>query len=254
MTQPWRLVVIDEADRAFPFSPVVAEAVSEAVAEGHQPPTVLLRYQRPYVLLGPADLRLPHIDKGLSWLEQHRLPVFVRISGGGAVLLDETCLSFSVSIPCRDLTMLRSNYERLAVGVIHGLRRLGITAGFAEVDRTFCPGPYDLAAGGRKIVGISQALRRGFAEVGGMILVSQDPVRATRLLEGFYAAAGNPRSFDPDHHTNVHLLCKRPVPMEEVLDVIIQGYSEHFPLKKGELSAAELARAERLYVERSLTS
>lgn len=253
MTRPWRLIIVDESNhRALELSPVLAETIAESVASGAQPPTVLLRRQKPYVLLGPADTRLPGAANGVAWLREQGYPVFVRISGGSAVVLDETCLSFAVAIPCRDLTALRSNYERLAGGVIDGLARLGVQAYFAEVENTYCPGPYDLAAGGRKIAGIAQALRRGFAEVGGMVLVAQEPERAIELIEGFYKAAGQPRKFDPDRHTNLHRLCGRPVAMEEVITAIAGAYASRFSLVAADLSDAEYHRAHELLAQRQL--
>lgn len=254
MTQTWRLIIVDANDlEALYLSPVLAETIAEAVAAGHQPPTVLIRRQQPYVLLGPADARLPGAKAGIAWLKDQGLPVFVRISGGSAVLLDEGCLSFAVAIPSRDLTSLRSNYERLAGGVIDGLADLGVESYFAEVENTYCPGPYDLASGGKKIAGIAQALRRGFSEVGGMILVSQEAEQAIRVLEGFYEAAGDPRRYDPEQHTNLSELCGRPVSLEEVTQAVAGAYARRVPLYEGSLSRDELARAHQLIHERRLT-
>ncbi|HEY8449819.1 MAG TPA: lipoate--protein ligase family protein [Bacillota bacterium] len=253
--QPWRLLVVDDrTPEDLTLSPVLAETVAEAVARGEQPPTVLLRWQHPYVLLGPIDTRLPRLEAGVAWLEARGLPVFARISGGSAVLLDDACLSFAVAVPCRDLTALRRNYEQLAAGVIEGLAALGVEAAFAEVAGTYCPGPYDLAVGGRKIAGLSQALRRGFAEVGGMILVSQPPERAVAILEGFYAAAGSPKRFAVDRLTNLEQLLGRPVSRREVAQAIAGAYARRLQLQPGELSVRERARARALLAARQLTS
>src|SRR5690606_27095759 len=152
--------------------PALAEAIGEAVARGEVPPTLLLRWQRPHVLLGPVDGRLPRLGEGVRWLEARGYPVYMRISGGSAVFLDEHCLGFAVAVPCRDLTRLRDNYERLLAGLIAALVSLGIPARFGEAPGSYCPGPYDLLLeDGRKIAGVAQAMRRGFAEVGGMLLV-----------------------------------------------------------------------------------
>ena len=52
-------------------------------------------------------------------------------------------------------------------------------------------------AHGRKIAGVAQAMRQGFALVAGVLLVSQDPAPVTALLNEFYAAAG--RRAEPRH-------------------------------------------------------
>ncbi|MFO7245825.1 MAG: lipoate--protein ligase family protein [Thermaerobacter sp.] len=247
--EPWRLVMADDRD---PFlldaSPVLAETIGEAVARGDAPPTLLLRWQHPHVLLGPADGRLPHLDRAAAWLESvHGLPAYMRISGGSAVLLDETTLSFAVAVPCRDLTRLHDNYQTLLLGLFDALAGLGVAARFGEAPGSYCPGPYDLVLGdGRKIAGVAQALRRGFAEVGGMLLLGQDPVKAVRILEGFYEQAGGPRRFDPASVTSLSAVLGRPVDRREAAEAIIAAYAARVRLEPGELTAAERARARAL--------
>jgi lipoate-protein ligase A len=128
----------------------------------------------------------------VRWLEAQGLPVFQRIGGGAAVLLDDGCLSFFAAIPSRDLSRLDENFRTLTLPVRRALARLGVPAGFGRAPGSFCEGPQDLVtARGRKIAGVAQALRRGYALVSGMVLVRQDPYEATAILQEFYRRAGS---------------------------------------------------------------
>ncbi|HEX6989004.1 MAG TPA: lipoate--protein ligase family protein [Bacillota bacterium] len=252
----WRLLMVDDRDpEMLAASPVLAETIGEAVARGDVPPTLLLRWQRPHVLLGPSDRRLPRLSQGVRWLEAQGLPVFMRISGGTAVLLDDTCLSFAVAVPCRDLTRLRSNYESLLAGVLDALTGLGLKVQFGEAPGSYCPGPYDLVLDdGRKIAGVAQAMRRGFAEVGGMLLVDQDPAQAVRVLEGFYRRAGDARRFAADSVTSLAAVLGRPVTRSEAAAVVIEAYRARVRLEAGRWTEGERARARELLAERRVTA
>lgn len=234
------------------LSPVIAEAVAQSVGAGEAPPTVVIRRQAPYALLGPKDRRLPRLQAGVDVLRRAGLPVYERIAGGTVVILDEGCLSFAVSEPCRDFTAVHRNFDRLTEGVRRGLRRLGVEAEFGEAPGSFCPGPYDLLAGGRKIAGIAQAMRRGFAMVSGMLIVSQDPVYVTNLLNEFYAAAGGTPDLVPDHVVTLSDLVGRRLGLDEVEDALKAGFAEVHPYVPALPTEAELERARRLAAERRL--
>src|SRR5690606_37361026 len=128
----YRLIRIDDESSPdlLELSPVIAEAVAESVGAGQAPPTAVIRRQRPYALLGPKDRRLPSLSRGVKVLRDAGLPVYERIAGGTAVILDEGCLSFAVARPCRDFTAIHQNFNLLTVGVRLALARLGIDAEF----------------------------------------------------------------------------------------------------------------------------
>src|SRR5690606_12418828 len=168
------------------------------------------------------------------------------------IFLDEHCLSFAVAVPCRDRTLILRNFETLTEGVRRGLRRLGLDAVFGEAPGSFCPGPYDLMVDGFKVAGVAQALRGGFALVSGMVLVSQDPVPVTDLLNRFYAAAGGDAALVPHLVAPLTRLLGRPVSVDEVEAAPRQGFAELLPLTPSSLTptererAANMARARRV--------
>lgn len=236
------------------LSPVLAETVARWSAD-RQSSAVVIRHQKPYILLGPKDRRLPNLDAAVAWLNSQGLPVFMRIGGGSAVLLDQECLSFAVSEPCRDFTVWESNFKRMAEGVIDGLRSLGIPAEFGRAVGSYCEGPYDLVADGKKIAGIAQAIRGGFALVSGMLLIRQDPKATTRLLQEFYLRAGSDLQLDPNAVTALmNLPGMDAITADEVEVSLKHGFAQHYQLVDDPLSGEELRLAESLMAERQLTA
>lgn len=234
------------------LSPVLAEVVARTSALD-QENAVLIRHQVPYVLLGPQDRRLPALESGIAWLTERGLPVFMRIGGGSAVLLDETCLSFAVTRPCRDFTAWELNFREMSQGVVDGLRHLGIDAGFGRAEGSYCEGPYDLVAGGQKIAGIAQAIRGGFALVSGMLLVRQDPVMTTELLQHFYRIAGSTIQLRPDAVTSLNVLDgQQDLTVDHVRDALYHGFSLHHDLKPTPFTTEEWETARELHTLRQL--
>lgn len=242
---PYRLIAIgaDASPELMEISPVIAEAVAHAVGAGESPPTVIIRRQSRYALLGPKDARLPQLDRGLAVLQAAGLPVFERIAGGSAVILDEDCVSFAVAKPCRDLTSIHRNFRELSAGVIEAVGELGADAVFGAAPGSFCEGGYDLVVGGLKVAGIAQALRRGFTLVSGMLLVNQDPVPITDLLNRFYAAAGGSAHLIPDNVINLSQLLGRPLSVEQVETALYNGFAKVHGLEPSQPSEAEIAQA-----------
>lgn len=235
------------------LSPVLAETVARWSSD-QESTAVVIRHQRPYILLGPKDRRLPQLDEAVAWLNEQGYPVFMRIGGGSAVMLDPECLSFAISRPCRDFTVWEANFKSMAQGVIDGLRGLGIDAGFGRAVGSYCEGPYDLVADGRKIAGIAQAIRGGFALVSGMLLIRQDPVSTTALLQEFYRRAGSGLELDPHAVTALDRLPGMDkLTTEMVESALAQGFSQHYHLVPEPLTPDEIALAEQLLEERQLT-
>ena len=243
----------DASDDQLRLSPVLAETVARWSAD-RESSAVVIRHQRPYILLGPKDRRLPRLSEAVAWLNSLGYPVFMRIGGGSAVLLDEECLSFAVSQPCRDFTVWADNFRSMAQGVIDGLQSIGIDAGFGRASGSYCEGPYDLVADGKKIAGIAQAIRGGFALVSGMLLIRQDPVRTTALLQEFYERAGSTLILDPNAVTALaRLRGMARLDVEQVEAALKAGFSLHYRLNDQPLTPKELELAQQLMTERQLT-
>lgn len=246
-----RLVEFNDQE-ALALSPVLPEVVAKTAADRDEW-VVIVRRQDPYVLLGPKDQRLPHLSDAVAWLESLGYPVFVRIGGGSAVMLDATCLSFGVARPCRDLTIWEKNFRELSEGTLRGLKRLGIPAEFGRAVGSYCEGPFDLVGDGKKIAGIAQAIRQGFSLVSGMVLVHQDPLQTTALLQEFYERAGSNLRLDPGAVTALNQFPgQSTVTVDAVQEALVAGHQEIYDLYPEPLTPSEWESANTLYHTRQL--
>lgn len=249
----WVTIRSQQDSDNFWLSPVMAEVIGHSAAEGH--PTVLVREQPRYLLLGPKDRRLPRILEATKTVENEGWPVFMRIGGGSAVLLDDTCLSFAVARPCRDLTTLEKNFRELGQGAIEALHTLGLPAQFGAAPGSYCEGPYDLIVGGKKVAGISQAIRQGFALISGMILVSQDPKATTARIQRLYQEAGSDQRLSSDAVTSLETLLGHELSLETLRESLFQGFQTALgPLVSDRVRDEEWDRARAIYPVRRFPS
>jgi octanoyl-[GcvH]:protein N-octanoyltransferase len=221
------IVRVDVGHPALAVSPALVEALVTASAPAacdHRPALAVVRRQRPYALLGPRDLRLPDVGAGVAWLARRGLPAYTRIGGGSLVVLDEGCLSFAVAWPCRNPAHAGANARALARPALAALEALGVAARQGAARGSYCEGPSDLVtAAGRKVAGLALAQRGGWAVAGGMLLVRQDPVYATALVQGFERAAGGGRRFDPRAVTSLEEAGGRRMSMAAAAQAMVEA-------------------------------
>jgi octanoyl-[GcvH]:protein N-octanoyltransferase len=251
---PYRWVVWD-GQASFEqarLAPVVAEALAETAAAGR--PAIVVRRSLPYLLFGPQDRRWPRFGDAIRWSYNRGYPAFMRLGGGSVVLVDEGTIAFAAARPCRDLTAMHANYRELAGPVVDLLTSWRIPARFGAAPGSYCEGPWDIVVEGRKLVGVAQAIRGGYALVSGLILVRQDPVRTTQLLEAVYAQGGFPRPLNAQAVTNLEALLGHPVSDAAVIDGLYRAYAQVFDLTPSGVTAEEQARAAALLRLRQIPS
>jgi octanoyl-[GcvH]:protein N-octanoyltransferase len=253
---PIRVVLTGEEPRLVAVSPVLAEALSDSVRRGG-PCVFLVRRHEAHLLLGPQDERLPRLSSGLAWAAARGLPVYQRISGGTAVLLDTDCLSFAMAVPCTSFSHIRRNYDALTRPVRRALAALGAPVSFGAAVGAYCEGPYDLLHRGRKLAGIAQSVRGGVALVSGMVLVRQDPQAATDLLNTFYRVADPARTaagwcLTAEPLTHLERALDRPVSVRELEEALVRSVAAEYAAEFSavtpgeEAAAADLLRRRRL--------
>lgn len=227
---PWRLLTHSTSDPV--LNVALEEAVAVYVGMGDVPPTVRLWVNEPTICVGRTDTRLPDLRDAVAWAEDEGYAVVPRISGGTAVLHDETTLNVTVAVGNPgNKTDVPGAYRSLLEGAIRGFDHLGLRATFEQVPDTFCDGPYDLAVDGRKFCGTAQAQRRGFVMVHGTVLVTSDAAEVSRVLAEFYRRAGSDRVVDHGRVTSVaEALGREPddLSMTEVRKALARGYAEWF--------------------------
>lgn len=133
------------------------------------------------------------------------LPVLVRGSGGQVVVHGPGVLQVSLAVPEAVWTgSIDEAFGLFAQGVVRGLVRLGFRPEVGEIPEAYCPGRYDVAIAGRKIMGISQRRTRRALLVHGALNVAVAPEWLADHLEAFYAAAGVPGGPQRKWITSLH--------------------------------------------------
>ncbi len=216
----WRLIVETSVE-----SPQVALAFDEALLQQPQP-TLRIWQNRPCVVLGRFDVRLPDIEKAIHVFQQENMALLKRTSGGTAVWHSDGVLNVSVFVP-QSLAPsgVHESFEALAEGMIKGLKLLDIKAGFGQVPGTYCDGPHNLIVDGKKVAGLAQTRRRGGVLVHASILVNLNLDLMHDWIERFYAEAGAPQSFARDKVITLNQACDGSIGFQDVVEAMAQGYS-----------------------------
>jgi lipoate-protein ligase A len=198
----------------------------------------------------PAGLSLGYFQKASDypqdWLDQERL-VLVRRVTGGAAILHRHDVTFSL-VAAFDSALFRgpveASYDRLHQAVARGLLKLGAEvearrdqrarsdSGRAGEPACFKKATrFDLIADGRKLVGSAQ--RR---------------TRARILHHGSIPLRPNPLAPEA---ASLEQVLKRPVDFEEVAGALVRGFEDELGIRFQEstISDAEWSRARRLRVE-----
>jgi lipoate-protein ligase A len=136
-------------------------------------------------------------------------PLQVRSSGGGIVPQGPGVLNLSLVWPSESAAPSDTVgvYRTLCARLAAALARLGIPSTPQTVEGSFCDGRYNLAFGGRKLVGTAQSWRRiertPVVLAHAVIVVSGDPQALTDRANAFESAAGSDRRYRADALTSV---------------------------------------------------
>ncbi|HJE19146.1 MAG TPA: lipoate--protein ligase family protein [Aliicoccus persicus] len=175
-----------------------------------------------YVILGLHDARLPYLDAGLEYLRSEGFEYIVRNSGGLGVVLDDGILNLSIIVERDKVLDIDDGYEMMFHLVKESFPESNVEA--YEIERSYCPGSYDLSIGGKKFAGISQRRIRGGVAV--QIYLSVEGAGSSRaeLMREFYARAKNNAEtkfhypdVDPNQMASLSELLGVEIDVDEVL-------------------------------------
>lgn len=254
----WRLIV-DAGPRPGVENMAIDQALLERVKAEGLPSLRFYRWGPPCLSLGrnqpvPAALAEAAARRGLD--------IIRRPTGGAAVLHDQE-LTYSVAVPVGALGSPRETYHALNRALVAGLRRLGVTAsvvgepngGTTPLDLTGpCfrgAAPGEVAVGELKLIGSAQR-RDGktLLQHGSLLLAGDQALVAEILAEAASGAAvpseTGPR-LAPPVATLEMLLGKAPA-WDTLVDALAQGFQEALgiALARDELSRDEAERARNL--------
>jgi len=243
----WDLLITQVNDPSFNLA--LEEILAYRVGEGIIPPTLRLWKNANCFVIG--RLRARRFIKRIQKVKEEGFSVVERLSGGEAIYQDEGCLNFSIIVPRPyngwKWDKLEEIFKVLCSGLIKGLEKLDIYCEHSQVD-SFCSGPYDLATGGKKIAGVSLALRSKFVLIHGTLIVNTDLKKYVATLKKFYG------KIKEDKITSLEKEADRKLQTNELFKNILGSYADLFSIKfvHRSLSSEEKAEAEKLRVKYQL--
>jgi lipoate-protein ligase A len=133
-----------------------------ALSDPAQPILRLWRTHRCLVVT-PLLAHRPRFQNAAEASAARGWPVVVRRTGGGPVPQGPQTLSLSLATatPRDRAPGIDPAFGHFADRVCDALRACGVTPEVGEIAGSCCPGRYDIAVGGRKIIGIAQRRRQG---------------------------------------------------------------------------------------------
>ncbi|MBI4014280.1 MAG: lipoate--protein ligase family protein [Candidatus Rokubacteria bacterium] len=251
----WRLLVTEPLDGATNMA--IDEALLRARVAGEAPPTVrFFAWAPPAVSLGygqPLDAQVDADARARLGIGLVRRP-----TGGSAILHEGPAAELTYSVVARAGDFdgsddLLETYRVLGSGLAAGLRRLGIPAEVVPLRReprrtapTFCfarTGAYEIAVGGKKVVGSAQRRQtRAFLQHGS-VLLDADPGR----LRAVFPGVDDPLA----GVTTLAAVLGRRVGFDAAAAALAAGLGEVLgPLAPDGLTSAEIVLADRLVAEK----
>ena len=171
----WRF--LDTGYRTAAENMALDDVLLECKSQGINPDTLrLLRFRPPAVLVGyHQDVEQ---EVRLEFVRERGIDVNRRITGGGAIYLDESCIGWEIIASKDSLPAYRSMEDLFAMmcrGIVQALRLLGIDASFRPKN--------DVEVSGRKISGTGGTERGDAILYHGTLLVDLDVETMIKALK-----------------------------------------------------------------------
>ncbi|MFN2297322.1 MAG: biotin/lipoate A/B protein ligase family protein [Anaerolineales bacterium] len=250
-TDTWRLILDDPCGGARNMA--VDEALLEETAAGRSPPTLrLYAWNPPTLSLGFAQQAADADRKALRRLGWG----LVRRPTGGRAILHTDELTYAIAGP-ESHPLLRGgvleSYRRLSLGLLAGLKLLGVAARADSGGRSRRAGnpvcfevssKYEISVDWRKLVGSAQARRLGGVLQHGALPLCGDLARILQVLANPDSTAERIRR----RAVTLADLLGREVPWTEAAEAVARGFAETFEIQmqRGELTEQEKTRTGEL--------
>jgi lipoate-protein ligase A len=247
----WRLIFDPPRDGIFNMS--IDEALLEETSAGRSLPTLrLYAWEPPTLSLGFAQ---PVADVDRDALRRLGWGLVRRPTGGRAILHTDE-LTYSVTAPDANPLVqggVLESYRRISLGLIAGLRRLGVEvqadagARGRAAGNPVCfeiPSQYEISAGGKKLIGSAQARRPGGVLQHGAFPLRGDLARILQVLAGPQIPPERVRR----RAATLADLLGREVAWQEAADAVRQGFIDEFGIEFSSegLTEKEKTRADEL--------
>ena len=142
------------------------------------------------VILGIHDSRLSFLQDGIRYLTEERgYNAIVRNSGGLGVVLDQGILNISLLFKGKHDITIDEAFTVMYLLVSKMFEDEDVEIETHEIERSYCPGKFDLSINGRKFAGISQRRVRGGIAVQVYLCVEGDGSERADMMKSFYKRA-----------------------------------------------------------------
>ncbi len=186
------------------------------------------------IVLGIQDTRLPHLQKGIDYLNNQGYEVIVRNSGGLAVVLDSGVLNISLVFPEGEKAIdINRGYDAMWELIKHMFRDIPHLIEAKEIVGSYCPGSYDLSIRDKKFAGISQRRIRGGIAVQIYLCVNKSGSERAKIIGEFYKLSlqGEQTKFafptiEPDVMASLSDLTGQPITVQDVMLRLLTSLKE----------------------------
>ncbi len=237
----WRYIKNDNVTASVGLA--TDEVLANRAGAGTSLPTLRLYTYQPCALVG----RFQSIENelNLSYCADNKIPINRRPTGGGAIIMGEDQLGVALAISGKaDETYahVRERMTQFSQGIISGLATLGIHVEFRRKN--------DLEVNGKKIAGLGlHKTDTGALLFHASLLVGLDvPYMLNVLKIPFEKITDKEISAVSERTTTVHLESNTSLTIDEVRNIIFNGYRDAFRLniRKGDFTKSELNEVHQL--------
>ncbi|WP_432721968.1 lipoate--protein ligase family protein [Staphylococcus equorum] len=177
------------------------------------------------VILGIHDSRLPFLQDGIRYLTEERgYNAIVRNSGGLGVVLDQGILNISLLFKGKHDITIDEAFTVMYLLVSKMFEDEDVEIETHEIERSYCPGKFDLSINGRKFAGISQRRVRGGIAVQVYLCVEGDGSERADMMKSFYKRALKDEetkftypNIDPQCMASLESLLSKEITVQDVM-------------------------------------
>ena|SRR5699024_1778012 len=203
----------------------IDDAIATSVGDYEVEATARIWVHDKTIVLGIPDTRLPYLEQGLHYLQEHHYKAVVRNSGGLAVALDKGVVNLSFIIPNTSKVSINDGYDIMYAFVQQLFQPFTTDIKAYEIVGSYCPGNYDLSINGVKFAGISQRRVRNGIAIQIYLDVEGDSKERARIVRQFYSLSKQDETTNftyPDVNPNVMGTINELIHTSFTVDDVIQ--------------------------------
>lgn len=210
-------------------------------------PTAILHYypiERPTVLLGAKDTRLPQLQAGLTYLREQGYQYALRPHGGLGVVCDPGVLNIGLASNLDYFPLsIDVAYEQMVQLIGLSLAPYGVTVEAYEIPQSYCPGTYDLVVNGQKIGGIAQRRFKNGITTAAYLSVTGDQAQRADLMAEFYRLSQADSSYplvSADVMTTIEEVIKQPIDLATYQQQLTDLFRQYGVVQIGDYQHTDL--------------